>query len=501
MAVGSEIRTSPRITWQAGNWALGALVVLAIVLRLVPTWFLPSIEHADEIFQATEQAHRLVYGSGLVPWEFRLGARSWLLPGVIAGLMQCARLLGDGPDYYLPVIYLAFAALGAVPVVCSFLWCRRFFGLAGAIIGGTVVAVAPELVYFGARTLTEVVAAHVLVLALYVLEPGFCVTGRRRLVAGGALLGLTFVLRFHLAPALALAALWTVLPAPRRRLPAIAAGGLAVVALAAVLDAATLGAPLASISRNFLYNIGYGVSSEMGIERRLYYVIFLHRIWEDKLFILGLLALVGAWRLPLLLAVAGAIVLAHSAIQHKELRFIFPAIELFAVLAGVGLAKSAAWVAAWMQRGIGSAAIAQSLAAGVAIVCWCAIVFDVWSNPLFAHYRRYTRPNLLAASFVARLPGVCGIGLYNDRTWGPSGGYTYFHRPLPLYWFDTESELVAGTGFNILVYTKPVPEVLGFQPLSCFGNVCVGRRPDGCVPTPITPLPLPKALVGVVANP
>jgi hypothetical protein len=476
-------------------------MVLAIVLRLVPTWFLPSVEHPDEIFQATEQAHRLVYGSGLVPWEFRLGARSWLLPGVIAGLMQSARLLGDGPDYYLPVIYLAFAALGSVPVACSFLWCRRLFGLPGAIIGGTVVAVAPELVYFGARTLTEVVAAHVLVLALYVLEPGFGVTSRRRLVAGGALLGLTFVLRFHLAPALALAALWIIFPAPRRRLPAIAAGGFAVVALAAVLDAATLGAPLASISRNFLYNIGYGVSSGMGIERRLYYLIFVQRIWQDKLVILALLALVGAWRLPLLLAVAGAIVLTHSAIEHKELRFIFPAIELFAVLAGVGLAKSAALAAAWIQRGIGSAARAQSLAAGVAIVCWCFIAFDVWSNPPFVYYRNNTRGNLLAASFVARLPGVCGIGLYNDRTWGPSGGYTYFHRPLPLYWFDTEAQLVAGTGFNTLVYTKPVPEVLGFEPLRCFGSVCVGQRPDGCVPTPMTPMPPPKSLVGVVADP
>ena len=501
MANGNDVQTSLWTARSAHAWVLTALLLLATTLRLVPTWFLPNVEHPDEIFQATEQAHRLVYGSGLVPWEFRLGARSWLLPGAIAGLMELARLLGNGPAYYLPVIYLAFAALGAVPVACCFLWCYRFFGLAGAIVGGTVVAVAPELVYFGARTLTEVVAAHVLVLALYVLEPGYEVMSRRRLAAGGALLGLTFVLRFHLGPALALAALWTVFPAPRRRLPAIAAGGLAVVALAGALDAATLGAPLASISRNFLYNIGYGVSSSMGVEGRLYYVIFIQRLWQDTLVILGLLALVGARRLPLLLAVAVAVVLVHSAIGHKELRFIFPAIQLFAVLAGVGLAQSAAWAAALIRRGIGSSGMAQSLAAAIAVACWCLIAFVVWSDPLFVNYRNSTRGNLLAASFVARLPGVCGIGLYNDRTWGPSGGYTYFHRPLPLYWFDTEAQLVAGTGFNILVYTKPVPEVLGFEPLSCFGSVCVGRRPDGCVQTPMTPMPLPKSLVGVVGDP
>jgi hypothetical protein len=75
--------------------ALAGLAVLAIILRLVPVIFVPSQAWPDEIFQATEQAHRLVYGTGLVPWEFQLGIRSWLLPGIIAGLMKAARLAGD----------------------------------------------------------------------------------------------------------------------------------------------------------------------------------------------------------------------------------------------------------------------------------------------------------------------------------------------------------------------------------------------------------------------
>ena len=62
--------------------------MLAIGLRLIPIIFVPSMVWADEIFQTSEQAHRLVYGSGLVPWEFQLGMRSWLLPGVIAALME-----------------------------------------------------------------------------------------------------------------------------------------------------------------------------------------------------------------------------------------------------------------------------------------------------------------------------------------------------------------------------------------------------------------------------
>src|SRR5438067_7322218 len=179
---------------------LALLVLVAIGLRLVPILVEPSINWWDEVFQATEQAHRLLFGYGLVPWEFQLGMRSWLLPGVVAGLMELSRLLGDGPDYYLPVIAASFALLASAPVICCFLWARRGFGLAGAFAGAAIVAIAPELVYFGARTFSETVAAHLLLIGCFLLEPGYPATSRRRLFAAGLLLGLVCLLRIHLAP-------------------------------------------------------------------------------------------------------------------------------------------------------------------------------------------------------------------------------------------------------------------------------------------------------------
>src|ERR1044071_1314247 len=53
--------------------SLGLLVAMAVVLRLVPTVFVPSMNWGDEVFQTVEPAHRLVYGYGLVTWEFQLG--------------------------------------------------------------------------------------------------------------------------------------------------------------------------------------------------------------------------------------------------------------------------------------------------------------------------------------------------------------------------------------------------------------------------------------------
>jgi GPI mannosyltransferase 3 len=308
--------------WPAPS-GLDFLILLAVALRLVPTVFVPSAFWGDEIFQATEQAHRLVYGSGLIPWEFQLGVRSWLLPGAIAVLMELARLTGDGPDYYLPIIAGAFAIFGTTPVVCCFLWARQLFGLSGAFVAAAVVAVAPELVYFGARTLSEVVAGHLLVLGLYVLEPGYRATSRRRLFAGGILLGLVCAIRIQLVPALAVIVLRCIWHDVRKRAPSIFAGVIVVVAAAGMLDALTLGSPLASAWRYFLYNVYYGVSSTFGVEPWNYYLLGELGVWGGACATLLLLATLGALRMPLLLVVAVSILATHSTIAHKEYRFIY----------------------------------------------------------------------------------------------------------------------------------------------------------------------------------
>ena len=69
-------------TW----WRLTGLVLLgASALRLWLAFDDHSIYWPDEIYQSLEQAHRLAFGSGFIPWEFRDGARNWILPGLIAG--------------------------------------------------------------------------------------------------------------------------------------------------------------------------------------------------------------------------------------------------------------------------------------------------------------------------------------------------------------------------------------------------------------------------------
>jgi GPI mannosyltransferase 3 len=483
------------------HWVLAALlglVLLSIGLRLVPVLFVPSLNWDDEIFQATEPAHRLVFGYGIVPWEFQLGMRSWILPGAVAGLMQLSRLIGDGPAYYLPLIAAAFALLATAPVVCCFLWARRWYGPVAALAGASVVAVAPELIYFGGRALTEVVAAHILVIACWLLDPGASVTSRRRLSAAGLLLGLVCLMRVQLAPAVAIIMVWPLWREWRLKFPALLAGVLAAIALGAILDWATLGYPLASLGRSLLYNLVYGVGSEFGTWPWDYYLVAETIIWPPAI-VLALVAVFGARRLPALFIAAAAIVAIHSAIPHKEYRFIYPATVLLMVLAGIGAAQLVEWgTRAFTGRGV-RAGIAVAGSAAVVLAYWGLTAFQVWTSDAFAELRHRGHDNLAAEAFAARLPALCGLGLYGSTPgfdWTVYGGYTYLHRPVPMYSPKDAADLAAtAPGFNALLYTAAPPPELGFATLACFGKTCVARRPGSCSAQPMPPMPFPQGVL------
>ncbi len=481
------------------DWILGGLIAIAIFVRLVPILFSPSLNWGDEIFQTTEQAHRLVYGTGLVPWEFELGVRSWLLPGVIAALMQISRVIGDGPDYYLPVIAVAFAAVAALPVACVFRWCQRSFGLSGAIVGGVAVALAPELVYFGARTLAEVVAGNLLIVAIYLLEPGSEPASRRRFVAAGVLLGLILVLRLQLAPALALIALWTAARTPRERLWPLVGGAALSVGLSGLLDALTLGYPFASLWRYLDYNLFYGVSSLFGVMPWDYYLRYELALWQGALLPLTALAIVGAMRRPLLLAAAVLIIASHSAIPHKEIRFIYPAAVLLAALAAIGLAQLAAWGRARYRGPVAGTACAMLCAS-----YGCFLAYLGWTGETMAGLRTFNHDNLVAAGHVAHMRGICGIGLYglDGNDWVNSGGYTYFHQAVPIYWPKDAREFAAtDAGFDVLISSKPPPGDMArnFTQEQCFGSVCVARRRGSCAAVPMMRMPIPWPLQDIAA--
>ncbi|HKT16620.1 MAG TPA: glycosyltransferase family 39 protein, partial [Stellaceae bacterium] len=331
--------------------ALAALFLLAMALRLVPTILHPSLDHPDELFQSLEQAHRLVFGYGEIPWEFHLGARSWLLPGALAGFMWLGDRVADTPALYLGAAHLALAALAATSMLCAFFWGRRWFGSWGGLVAASLPALWPDAVYFGARSLSECVAAPLLVAALYLLDDEVKRPTNGRRCAGGLLLGFSAVLRLQLAPVLALALVWRLVEDWRRRMslkaefPFLIGIALALGA-AGLIDAVTWRYPFQSLWLNFTYNAFNGAADSFGTAPWSYYLTGLIAQWRWSFPALVLLALLGGWRLKLPLAAAIVILIAHSLVPHKEYRFIYPAILLILILAGLGLAQLMSWFAA-----------------------------------------------------------------------------------------------------------------------------------------------------------
>src|SRR3954447_12069319 len=90
-------------------------LLLGFVLRARIVFTDDGINWPDEIYQSFEPAHRLVFGYGLVAWEFLEGARTWAVPGFVAVWLSLCKLVGlDSPTQYIPVVKLVFSLLSTL---------------------------------------------------------------------------------------------------------------------------------------------------------------------------------------------------------------------------------------------------------------------------------------------------------------------------------------------------------------------------------------------------
>lgn len=469
---------------------IGGVFVLAVIVRMLPVSLFPSIAFADEVFQTLEQAHRLVFGYGSVPWEFQYGARSWLLPGILAGLMRIGAWIGNSPVYYLAVIHLVLAALSAGACVCAYLWGRRFYGIWGGAIAAVLSILWPDNVYFGARTLFECVAAPLLVIAIYLVEPGYRVESKRRLAVAGALLGLAVAIRLQVAPAVAVILLWMAFDTPRQRLVPLVAGMAGVTLVAGGLDAVTWGYPFASMWRNFDYNLNYGVGEFFGTEPWYFYARKLFYYWNVFAIVIPLLALWGARRVPVIVLAAAAVLLAHSFVAHKEFRFIYPAILLLTIAAGVGMADLATRILImWRLR--------PAICAACFVLPTALLAALVASSPRYQPQWQSGRSVLEADQFVSSLKSVCGLG-----AWMGYAGQTYLHRDMPVYFTVHEDDILKyRPAFNTLItaLTDP-PRPADFQTVACFNGVCVSQRTGPCANISPEPMPAPLPIKAMDAS-
>lgn len=458
---------------------LFALLAIALVLRVGIAIAFPSIYHPDETFQYWEQGYRLAFGNGVIPWEYRTGIRSWIVPGFIAGIMSAVENMSGNSTVWRVAIQFILAASSLSIVATAFLWARRLSGTGAAILAGFVTSIWFEFIYFSAKPLTEVIAAALLFPAAYMLCASDNPSSRARIVGGG-LLGLAFVLRFHTAPMIMVIGVASMLRSPWPRWTVQVAAAALIVLASAWLDWQTLGSPLQSIWKNFTVNVINDKASTFGESPVFWYLMLYANAWPG--FVVPMLAfiLVGTRRAPLLFLAPLALLLSHSLIAHKEYRFLYPTLPFVLTLASVGASEL-------------FALCTRHLSVGVRRNWFFALAFGwlITSASLAAH--NGFRPNFIkdagsmrAFEVIRDYPKACGVA-YFRKHWAGMPGYAVLQRDIPIYLIDDVSNAhVSPDVYNVIVYREfdfsLVPS--GYHQLECQLDICVAVREGSCADIP-----------------
>jgi len=433
--------------------------------------FFPGYEHPDEVFQILEQAHRLAFGNGFIPWEFDEGVRSYFWPGLLAGVFRAAERLWPGS--YLIAARLALSLFSLVTVWFAWAILRRLTNPRAAVIGAFLSAVWFELVYFGPKAHSEVLAAHLMLIGIYLAFPYFEGLKPARIVLGGFLLGLAFCLRIQLAPVMAVFWLAVLAVNGWRRVLYATLGALAAAAFTGVVDYLTLPYPYASILGYYKVNIVEGVSTVFGHAPWHFMLAGFARAWSGALILFVWFGTEGVRRsrpLLLLVAMAAALILAHSMVAHKEYRFIYPALPLLLIPVAAGIDALAARL---------YPAKCTTMAAILAGIFMLSVVVGSGGNYRSHFWRKYGETK--AYQTIRNSPDACGVLLHRVK-WGETAGYTTLHRDLPLYYAtgDADFERLHDAANYVL---SRLPEK-GYQEVRVWTEgddpVYLYRRDGGC---------------------
>lgn len=484
VGAGGDPWPAPRAGWVA----FGVVAAAAVALRLGVAILHPNVLWPDEIHQSLEQAHRLVFGAGIVPWEFREGARSWILPGLLAGAMQLGRWGGGLGHVHAAQLLLCIVSVA--PIAVAYAAVVRARGPLPALVAAIAVAFWFELVLFAPKALAEVVAAHLLILGLHLQTTAS--TSGRRLVVAGALLGAAVVLRVHVAPAVVLALAISV-RRDWRAWRALSTGAAAVIALAGLVDLATWGRPFHSLVRTLQANVLEDKASQYGTSAWTGYLEAIGATWSWGTALLLPLAALGARLRPAFGACALAVLATHTAFAHKEYRFVYPAILLAVTLAAIGAGEVVAY--------------ARARARPEAAIAIAAAVLLAWAGTSAAGALRYettvidpatdapesrwahARWGLEAMALAGARPELCGVALAMLPWWW-TGGYTYLHRDVPIYLLQEarDGPATAG-GFNaVIAPADVVPHLPEFTVRRCWPGACLAERAGGCRTVPGEPI-------------
>ena len=462
-------------------WFWGIFAV-AVVLRTLAFNSFSAI-HPDELIQYLEQAHRIVFGYGVVPWEFREFIRSWLIPLMLVPPMLLGEWLDPGGQLYLILPRAMVAALNFAPVIAAWVIGRRI-SLQHAVVGMAVVGISVESVAFSVQTLSESLAVAAFMTAAALLHRKAKMPS---VVAAGALLALSGLFRFQFGPA---AAVFGAIMAGKdwRLWRGLVIGAIPVVLGGGLIDLAMGLRPYEWIYTNYRINIAEGKMQKIaGQGHPMTYLVLLFESWKLAFLLLPMLVVAGWRRYPALVAAALVNLALHQLIDHKEYRYIWLSMEIFLLIAAFG---SVDLLRVIFKR-TDAVRLEGRTATAALVGTWAAVSALLASTNTHAHDFRYDNDAARAAAAAIQDPATCGIAVPKRTYW--QFGYALLHADKPVFLIGAQGEVTraapgpAAHGFNrLLIWANEPPPPAPWAKRSCSGQPlekersCLYVRPGGC---------------------
>jgi len=476
---------------QAVRRRLLILLVLAALPRLWFAWFEHGVNHPDEIFQMLEPAHRFVYGFGIQSWEFRDGARSWFLPGIVALLWKALATLGlSDPLTVVPLLRMPFVALAVYSVYLASRLASKIAGERAGGLAALLTAFTPLALLLDFRCTTEAASAPLLLLALLAMIDG-------RMARAGAWLALLVFLRPTNAILGLAAVAWLLLSGKFRDSGRLAFGALPVTLVGGLLDWITWGSPFHHLVEYIRFNWTESGAATFGVEGPWTYARTL-LVTAPSLATLLLPATVGLIRKSrearASLLVGWLYLIFLSTVSHKEPRFLLPILPLLSVLSAAGMV---ALVGSWLGK--------RAAARGVGVASWtvgvaAVFLFGLLYTPRLTYgdlrpsssegrgrvlFGERDAVNRLLAE-AGRRPDLCGLlllGVVPNELF--SGGMTYLNRDVLLVSnppsFEAWQYFAQAANYAIAPAVATPP---AWQPVAQRGDAVLVSRPGGCIVVP-----------------
>ncbi len=469
------------------------VLALAFAARAAVALSGDFVLHPDEIMQYLEPAHRLVFGNGVTYWEYFYGARSWLVPGFVAGVLKLFDALGLGqPAWYVGGVELAFCAVSLLIPAGMYFFARWHFGEPAARIALLMGAFWYELVGFAHKPMTEFVATA-LIVPLLALAVRPAPDSPRVVFTAAVLAVLAPAVRLQYAP-LALLVLGLVFLRTRKKTQ-LALTAAAVLLAVGALDAMTWGGgPFHSYVTNIRVNLALDelITDGGPAWQHLYWLLTASTG-------LAAVCILPAPREPrryaLLLLLVTVVLLLHAPQSNKQYRFVFAVIPLYLMVGADILARLVSRAQTGRRRLVGAAAltlasaftaitvggILNALPSQTAVYQWRIgpsgqVAFLRNQDPVFHVYR-----------YLAGTPGVTGVWQV-DRAYFDLPGYYHLHRAIPFYDANTGYRSFSDDGrldletimasVSHIVSADPATSIPGYSVERTFGPIRVLRR-DG----------------------